>query len=135
MMTTKTRAVVLRTVRYGDSGLVVDMLTEQMGRISFMVKLPRSSKSRIHKQLFMPLSLVEVDFDFRPKASLQRLRDIRMDTPLPGLAMHPHKLALGMFLAEFLASWEPPTVIVRSAYSSITTTMYGIYLWPFVGSR
>ena len=102
MMTTKTRAVVLRTVRYGDSGLVVDMLTEQMGRISFMVKLPRSSKSRIHKQLFMPLSLVEVDFDFRPKASLQRLRDIRMDIPLPGLAMHPHKLALGMFLAEFL---------------------------------
>lgn len=102
MLTTKTKAVVLRSVRYGESGLVVDMLTEQRGRVSFMVKLPRSSKSRLHKQLFMPLSLVEVDFDFRPKSSLQLLRDIRLSVPLPGLSSHPHKLALSMFLAEFL---------------------------------
>ena len=102
MLTTKTKAIVLRTVKYGEGGLVVDMLTEKMGRVSFMVKLPSSRKKGIHKQLFMPLSLVEVDFDFRAKASLQRLRDIRMAVPLTGIALHPHKLAVAMFLAEFL---------------------------------
>ena len=102
MLMTKTKAVVLRAVKYGESGLVVDMLTEKMGRVSFMVKMPRSSKSKVHKQLFMPLTLVEVDYDCRAKASLQKLRDIRMAVPLPGIALHPHKLAVGMFLAEFL---------------------------------
>ena len=31
MLMTKTKAVVLRAVKYGESGLVVDMLTEALG--------------------------------------------------------------------------------------------------------
>ena len=94
--------MVLRTVKYGESGLVVDMLTEKQGRVSFMVKLSKSPRGRFRKQLFMPLTLVEVDFDFRLKVSLQRLLDIRIAQPLPLLAMDPYKLSIGMFLAEFL---------------------------------
>ena len=99
---TQTQAVVLRTVKYGDGALVADMLTERHGRVSFMVRVSASSKGRLRRQLFMPLTVVEVDFDFRLKASLQRIRDIRMAKPLPSLSMHPFKLSMTMFLAEFL---------------------------------
>ena len=99
---TRTRAIVLRTVKYGDSGLVVDMLTEKQGRVSFIVKVPKSPKGKLRKQFFMPLSLVEVDFDFRMKSGLQHLRDVRLSQPLPSLAMDPFKLSIGLFLAEFL---------------------------------
>ena len=101
-MLTRSRAIVLRTIKYGESGLVVDMLTENVGRVSFMVKVPRSQKGKIRKQLFMPLSLVEVDFDFRNKPGLQRLRDIRLSVPLPSLALNPYKLSIGLFVTEFL---------------------------------
>ena len=74
-MMTRTRAVVLRTVRYGDASLVVDMLTRQHGRVSFMVKVSKSPHGKMCKQLFQPLNIVEIDFDFREKSSLQRLRD------------------------------------------------------------
>lgn len=99
---TRTRALVLRAVKYGDSALVVDMLTEQHGRVSFMVKVSTSSKGKMRRQLFMPLTMVEMDFDFRLKASLQRVRDIRLVQPMPSLATHPYKLSIGLFLAEFL---------------------------------
>lgn len=102
MAMTRTLAVVLRTVKYGDGALVADMLTERHGRVSFMVKVSASSKGRLKRQLFMPLSMVEVDFDFRMKSSLQRVRDIRMAKPLPSLSMDPYKLSMAMFLAEFL---------------------------------
>lgn len=102
MAMTQTQAVVLRTVKYGDGALVADMLTERHGRVSFMVRVSASSKGRLRRQLFMPLTIVEVDFDFRLKASLQRIRDIRMAKPLPSLSMHPFKLSMTMFLAEFL---------------------------------
>ena len=92
----------MRTVKYGDGALVADMLTERHGRVSFMVRVSASSKGRLRRQLFMPLTIVEVDFDFRLKASLQRIRDIRMAKPLPSLSMHPFKLSMTMFLAEFL---------------------------------
>ena len=103
MMMTRTKAVVLRTVRYGDSSLVVDMLTEQQGRVAFMVKVSKSAHGKMRKQLFQPLNVVEVDFDLRLKASLQRLRDIRMAVPLSSLHLDPYKLSIGMFLAEFLS--------------------------------
>lgn len=92
----------LRTVKYGDGALVADMLTERHGRVSFLVRVSSSSKGKLRRQLFLPLTLVEVDFDFRLKASLQRVRDIRMAKPLPSMAMHPYKLSMAMFLAEFL---------------------------------
>lgn len=102
MMMTRTRALVLRTVKYGESGLVVDMLTERHGRVSFMVKVPRTSHGKLRRQLFMPLTLLEVDFDFRAKVSLQRLREVRIFQPLPSLSQHSFKLSMGLFLSEFL---------------------------------
>ena len=102
MSVTSTQAVVLRSVKYGDGSLIVDMLTALHGRVSFIVRVSSSSRGRMRRQLFIPLTLVEVDFDFRLKSSLQRLGDIRMSKPLPSLSMHPYKLSMGMFLSEFL---------------------------------
>lgn len=102
MAMTRTLAVVLRTVKYGDGAIVADLLTECHGRVSFLVRLSASSKGKMRRQLFMPLTIVEVDFDFRLKSSLQRVRDIRMAKPLPALSMDPYKLSMAIFLAEFL---------------------------------
>ena len=41
--TVKTRAIVLNAIKYGDSSLVVKMLTEEEGLQSFMVKGDRKS--------------------------------------------------------------------------------------------
>ncbi|MBO4658969.1 MAG: DNA repair protein RecO [Prevotella sp.] len=101
-MMTRTRAVVLRTVRYGDTSLVVDMLTGEQGRVSFMVKVSKSPRGKMRKQLFQPLNIVEIDFDYRANRSLQRLRDIHIAAPLASLHLDPYKLSIGMFLAEFL---------------------------------
>ena len=102
MLTVKTQAVVLRTVRYGDNSLIVDMLTREQGRVSFLVKVSKSPRGKMRKQYFMPLTIVDVDFDMRMNASLQRLRDIRITHLMNSLAQHPYKLSIGMFLAEFL---------------------------------
>jgi len=102
-MMTKTRSVVLRCVRYGDSSLVVDMLTEHHGRVSFMVRLSKSVKGKMRRNLFQPLTLLEVDFDFKNHSGLQRLGDVRLAAPLPSLLSDPYKLSIGMFLAEFLS--------------------------------
>ncbi len=102
MQMSRTHAVVLRSVKYGDQGLVVDMLTRQYGRLSFMVRLSRSPRGKMRRQFFLPLSMVEVDFDYRMRQGLQRLNDIRLWHPLPDLQTNPYKLSISMFLAEFL---------------------------------
>lgn len=102
-MMTQTRAIVLRNVRYGDNSLIVDMLTERHGRMSFVIRLSKSSRGKMRRQLFHPLSLLELDFDLRTRSTLQRLHDVRISFPLPSLLTHPYKLTIGLFLAEFLS--------------------------------
>ena len=41
-MQEKTQGVVLRTLKYNDNSLIVDIYTATRGTVSFMVKLPNS---------------------------------------------------------------------------------------------
>ena len=101
-MMTKTRALVLRTVKYGERGLIVDMLSEGHGRLSFMVSIGQTQRSRMKKQLFQPLSMLDLEFDLRPNARLQKLKDVRVNHPYTSIPFDPYKLSISLFVAEFL---------------------------------
>lgn len=102
-MMTKTRAIVLRQTKYGDQSLIVEMLTEQLGRVSFAVRLAKTSKGKLRKQFFQPLTIVDVELDYRERIQLQRIRDLRIAIPYYNIGTDPAKLALVLFLAEFLS--------------------------------
>lgn len=101
-MNTKSEALVLHTLRYGDSRLIVDMFTREHGRLSFAVPVPRSSRSKLKKQYFQPLTLLYIEADVRATQQLHRLKDASLLTPLPSLLADAQKLAIGLFIAEFL---------------------------------
>ena len=101
-MMTKTKAIVLRSIKYGDNSLIVDMLTACCGRVSFMVRLPKSPKGKIRRNYFIPLTILEVVFEAKPSATLLRLKDVQIAMPLSTLLTHPYKMSIGMFLSEFL---------------------------------
>ncbi len=101
-MQEKTRGIVLRSLRYGDNALVVDIYTAVRGTVSFMVKIPRSRKAVLKSVFFRPLSILDIDFDYRQKASLQRLGDVRWGYTYTTLPYEPYKASIALFLAEFL---------------------------------
>ena len=101
-MLTKTQAIVLHSLKYGETRMIVDMFTRQFGRLSFIVSMPKTAKSKMKKQFFQPLSLLEIETDVRPKVQLQKLSDVRLASPFTSIPCHPHKLSMALFLAEFL---------------------------------
>ena len=90
-MQEKTQGVVLRTLKYGDNSLIVDIYTATRGTVSFMVKLPKSRKATLKGVFFRPLSILEIDFDYRQKSALQRIRDVRFDYTYQSLPYDPYK--------------------------------------------
>lgn len=101
-MEIKTAAIVLHALKYGESQMIVDLFTRAMGRVSFFCNIPKTSKGKIKKQLFQPLTILDVVFDYRPQASLQRFRDLRLAKPFVSLPFDPVKLSISLFVAEFL---------------------------------
>ena len=101
-MICKTEAIVLHSIRYGDSRLIVYMYTREHGRLSFIVSVGKSGRSSMKKQYFQPLTPLAVEADVRPQQQLQRLRGAELLCPSLSLLSEPGKLAIALFIAEFL---------------------------------
>lgn len=101
-MNYKTEALVLHTVRYGDSRIIVDMFTREQGRQSFIVSISKTGRSAMKKQYFQPLTLLVIETDSRPLQQLQKLRSAELLSPWQSLLTEPGKLAIALFVAEFL---------------------------------
>ena len=101
-MLTKSEAIVLHSLKYGEGRIITDMYTREHGRLSFIVPAPRSERSKIKKQYLQPLTLLSIECDVRPLQQLQKLRDASLLTPLPSLYSDAKKLTIGLFVAEFL---------------------------------
>ena len=101
-MLVKTKAIVLHSFKYGESRMIVDMFTEEAGRLSFIISIPKTSKGRIKKQYFQPMTLLEVECDVRQNVQLQKLKDAHLLTAYTSIPFSPEKLALSLFIAEFL---------------------------------
>jgi len=101
-MLTKTQAIVLHAFKYGESRLIVDVFARQTGRLSFIVNIPRSAGGSKKKQYFQPLSLLEMEYDHRPKLQLQKIGNVQWAYAYTSVAFEPSKLSISLFVAEFL---------------------------------
>lgn len=101
-MLVKTEAIVLHSLKYGETRLIVDLYTRETGRLSCIVPLPKTPRSRLKKQFFQPMTLLEVEIDLRQRVQLQKLKDARLLVAWTSIPFSPEKLALSLFVAEFL---------------------------------
>lgn len=99
------RGIVLRTVKYGDNSLIVDLFTESRGRQSFMASTSRAKRSVRSVSFWQPLSMVEFSAELKPNAGkLPRPADVRTYYNYIDLPFSPIKSTLALFLAEFLSA-------------------------------
>lgn len=102
-MFTKTKAIVLHSLKFGEDQRIVDCYTAGQGRVSFFCHLSRSPKGKVKKQYFQPLSLLNVEYDFRQNRHLQHLRNLAIGYPYSSIPFDPYKLSLAIFISEFLS--------------------------------
>ena len=101
-MLQKDKGIVLHTLKYNDNALIVDLYTEQSGRDSFWVRIPRSRKSPLKPAVFQPLAFIELEADYRPTTHLHRVREARACRPFASIPYDLFKTAEAFYLAEFL---------------------------------
>lgn len=101
-MQEKTRAVVLRTIKYSDSSFIVDLFTENRGLVPFLIRQSSSRRSGRKQVLLQPLTILQVDYDFRTKATFQKAKDISLYYPYYSVLSSPVKSAVYLFLSDFL---------------------------------
>lgn len=103
MKSYKARGIVLSTVKYGDSGMVVQMLTDRYGRQSYMVQGVRSSRGRGSKMaLFQPLFVLEFDGLESSHSDLHKMREVQNEIIFKSVPYDIRKSTMALFMAEVL---------------------------------
>ena len=103
-MLVKTKAIVLTSIKYGDSDLIVKCLTQE-GMKSYMLKRIFGSKSKkVKLAYFQPLSLLELTANHNQKGRLNSLREVRTSYFLETIPVDIQKQSIALFLAEVMAS-------------------------------
>ncbi len=99
----KGRGIVLNTLKYGDSSVVVHLLTDVGGRQSFMVQGVRSGKGRGSKMaLFQPLFGVEFEGIASSRGDMHRFREVQSGVTLERMPFDVRRSTIALFMAEVL---------------------------------
>ena len=95
-----TSAIVLNKVKHNDTTFITTLYTQELGSVSFAVRIPKTAKANIKPTLFQPLNIVKAEWDHHPEKSLQRLQSLHVEHPYSSLLYTPRKAAMATFLAE-----------------------------------
>jgi DNA repair protein RecO (recombination protein O) len=96
----KTRGIVLHTVKYSETSLIVKVYTEAFGIQSYMVKGARNPKSKLRPILFQPLTLLELVAYHKERNTLQSIKEIRLAHPYQSMPFDIRKSSIALFLNE-----------------------------------
>lgn len=99
-MLLKTRGIVFRTVKYGETSVIADIFTEERGLCTFIAGGVRTAKSRMPFNLFQPMTAVEIVAYFRPGAGINRLKEIRIAEVWSSIPFDVRRGAIALFMAE-----------------------------------
>lgn len=102
-MICKTRGIVFRFTRFGESSIIVSVFTEAFGLQSYIVNGVRSARASGNKMaLFQPLTLLDLVVYHRENANINRIREVKCLYPSHSLSTDIKKAAISMFVCEIL---------------------------------
>lgn len=114
----------LHTLRYGDNSMVVHLLTDTMGRQSYMVQGVRSTKGRGSKSaLFQPLFAIEFVGTSRSQGDMHRFKEVASGIVLRRTPFDIRRSTVSLFCAEVIyrlvKDGESNTPLFEFVWSSI----------------
>lgn len=78
-MTLNDQAIVLKSLKYGDTSIICHLFVRNTGVLNFIVKGVRSTKSKKQKaNLLQPGTILDIVFDKHPQRELQYIKDFQL---------------------------------------------------------
>ena len=103
-MLEKTKGIVLHSVKYSDSGIVVNLYTSKLGRLSVLIRGIGRKKTGKHSMIFQPLFILEMEIYYKSSREIQLMKEYSLVYPSYSLISDIRKSSVAIFLGEVLTS-------------------------------
>ena len=102
MSTIKTSGLVLRSIKFRETSMIVDIYTEQRGLRSYIVNGVRKSKAKLSASIFQHGNLIEMVAYDGDGSKLLRIKDISLKQPYKNLPFNVEKSSIALFILEVI---------------------------------
>lgn len=121
-ITEKTKAIVIQSIRYGDSSLIVKMLTEEYGIQSYMVKGVFGGKSKFRPALFQNMTILDI-VAASGKGSLSFIKEISLTHNYNDILFNIKKSSIILFMCELLSKSIPEAETDKVLFDYVHKTL------------
>ncbi len=99
------RALVINSIKQGETSLIVSCYLEEIGYKSFLVKgLYSSKKSRFNKAHFFPLNVINIHYSSNENKNLGFIKEVKSEVLFNTIHFDIQKSSVIVFLSEILYS-------------------------------
>lgn len=96
----KTRGIILRNLKYGETSLIVDIFTEEKGLASFIISGVRKKKAKVNASLMQLMTLVDMVAYHRDDKDLHRIKEIKPAYIYTKIPFDFIRGSIGLFMTE-----------------------------------
>jgi DNA repair protein RecO (recombination protein O) len=98
----QTKGIVLRTIKYGETSVVVNIFTELFGIQSYLVNGVRSSGKTLKANFFQPASILEMEVYHNELKNLQRIKEFKWAYLYQHILNDVIKNSVALYMIELL---------------------------------
>jgi len=98
----KTKGIVFRFTRYGETSIIVNIFTELFGLQAYIVNGVRSKKAKANIAHFQPLMLLDLVVYHKDNASIFRIKEVKCSYPFHNIPIDIKRESVAMFMVEIL---------------------------------
>jgi DNA repair protein RecO (recombination protein O) len=98
----KTRGIVFRFTKYGETSIIVTIFTDLFGLQSYIVNGVRSKSGKNKIALYQPLTLLDLVVYHRMHANINRIKEVKCLHPYQSISVDIKKSSLAMFINEVI---------------------------------
>jgi len=119
----KTRAIVLKSFKHGESGIIVQVFTEEFGRQSIIIHSVRKKKGKFNSTLFNSLSLVNLDIYYKENRDIQTIKEVKPGVIQLKVFSDIKRSSIAIFIGEILfrtlKEVEPNKQLFEFVYNAV----------------
>ncbi|MDG1040346.1 MAG: DNA repair protein RecO [Polaribacter sp.] len=126
MASVTTKAIVLSSLKYNDTSLIVRCFTLEDGLKSYLLKgVLSAKKGKIKAAYFQPLTQLNIEANHNIKGNLNSIKEVHIENPYKNIYTNIFKQTIVLFLSEMLSS----TIQEEEANEQLFSFLEASFIW------
>ena len=119
------RAFVIRSIKNGETSLIVSCYLEDIGYKTFIVKgVYGSKKSKFSKAHFFPLNIINLNYSYTEGKNLGFIKEVKTEKLYKSLHLDIQKSSVIIFLSEILNSiFKEETLVNKDLFNFLLNSL------------